>query len=307
MQARAQESGRDHARAAPIISHRQPAGPIPAAGNQARLRAVAAAIRRQGEGDPAGTPATVPSPAAPSPAPVPAQAAPGGTAPKLYGMISLFIDGPLSFSPWAVGAQQEPGVGIYSPKMSASGTVIADSSVTLANYEIGFLQLLAASDMTLFYNVPGGPTQTMHIGISPMPIRDSEAGSKPWSKAADTRSLDKDYVVNNEDRPRNMAPWQTPDRKGKLVSGEGYDYFCTWLAARNKISGNLHALSWANWTVDWACTFDPATQTGQGTGKGGQQGPAGDGQGPLTPLTGDPIANDSIKITWRTAPSGPPP
>ena len=53
--------------------------------------------------------------------------------PKLWGRLTRFIDGPLTFAAWAFGAEQEPGIAIYSPQMSACGTVIANISVTVAN------------------------------------------------------------------------------------------------------------------------------------------------------------------------------
>ena len=268
-----------------------------------------AAIRRQNEPDPAAPPAQAPAvPTGPTqgqeaqPADTSSQA---GGGPKLYGLLAHSIGGPLTFSPWAFGAQQEPGVGIHSPLMSAYGTVLADTSVPVAQYEIGFVQALLVSNMTATYtDRDGRAVQYLQIGVSQQPIRDSLAGSKPWSKQQDVKSLDakEGYIVNTQDRPRNMAPWQTPDRLGSLSRAEGTDYFCTWLAARHKPSGQMHYLGWGTWTVDWGSAFDAASQTGRSTGAGGQEGLSGDKKGPLTPLEGDPVANDSITVRWSATP-----
>jgi hypothetical protein len=226
--------------------------------------------------------------------------------PKLYGLLSRSIRGPITYSPWAFGAQQEPGVGIYSPTMSATGTVLADTSVPVADYEIGFVQMLVASRMTATYtDASGRAVEYLHIGVSQLPIRDSLAGSKPWMKQKDVKALNapEGYIVTSEDTPRNMASWQSPNQHGRLSSAEGGEYFCTWLAARHKPSGQMHYLSWGTWTVDWGSTFDAASQTGKSTGSGGQEAQSGEKQGPLTPLEGDPVANDdAITVRWSNTP-----
>jgi len=268
-----------------------------------------AAIRRQNEPDPAAPPTQ--APAVPTWPTQGQEAQPADTSsqadgePKLYGLLARSISGPLTFSPRAFGAQQEPGVGIHSPLMSAYGTVLANTSVPVAQYEIGFVQALVASSMKAAYtDRDGRAVQYLQIGVSQQPIRDSAAGSKPWMKQQDVKSLDaKDgYIVNTQDRPRNMAPWQTEDRRGSLSSAEGMDYFCTWLAARHKPSGQMHYLGWGTWSVDWGSAFDAASQTGRSTGAGGQERQSGDKKGPLTPLEGDPVANDSITVQWSASP-----
>jgi hypothetical protein len=266
---------------------------------------VKAAIQRQGEPEPTAPP-SVPA------GPIPGQGAqPADTTgvpdsgPKLYGYLGHSIEGPLTFAPWAFGIQQELGIGIFSPKMSTCGTVIADTSVPVAEYEIGFVQAVIASRMTATYtNRNGQAVQYLKIGLSQQPIRDSLQGSKPWSKQQDVRSLDANYIVETEDTPRNMAPCQTPapDRIGSLSSAEGTDFFCTWLAARHKRSKEMHYLGWGTWAVDWGSAFDAAKQVGRNTGAGGQKMLGGEKKGPFTPLEGDPTANNSITIRWSSSP-----
>jgi hypothetical protein len=294
--------------------------PERAIGNQARLRQLkpiasrmtdmAAAIRRQDD-PPAQSAPVAPATAAPA-TPTQGQTAeptdtkvPGGPNARIYGQLSLSVSGPITFAPWVFGDQQVPGIGIYSPKMTATGTAISDASVPVAEYEMGFVQNLYTSQMTATYtDTAGRPVQYMHIGVSKLPIRDSDTGSKPWSKQGDVKSLDakEGYIVNTEDRPRNVAPWSADNGQASLSASEGSDIFCTWLAARHKQSGGMYWLGWATWSVDWGCAFDATARTGKSTGKGGQEGHSGDGQGGLVPLTGDPVANESITITWTATP-----
>jgi hypothetical protein len=341
----------DRGRAATGGRNAAPGGQHPAMwgtppSNQAQLRALALAVRRQDD----------PPQAASGPAAGAAQAAPQDTGsqakPPLYGLLSLSINGPLTFAPWQLSDQL--AIAVYSPKMSATGTVIADTSVNTSDYDVGFVQLLVASGATFSYTGSGpGAQQKMELSVQPVPIRDSETESEPWSKAADAKALNKGYIFTTEDRPNNLAPWQTPDGKGSLTKSEGQDYFCTWLAARHKPSGKFSFLSWTSWLVNWACSFDPAKQRGsapdepkgqdtagaeQGTSpegggekaepdagagdapaSGGQPSQTsggtatakqnagtvrleGEGQGPFTPITGGPIANKSVKITWGAGP-----
>jgi hypothetical protein len=167
------------------------------------------------------------------------------------------------------------------------------------------MQNLNLSKFTAVYVDSGNrPVQIFEAIINPLPIRDGRAGSKPWSKREAVKSLtDKDgYIVNYEDVPRNLAPWQTPDKKGTLRSSSGLDQFSTWLVARQKSTNLLIFLGYTNWMVDWTATFDFAKQTGTSTGLGGSLMSTGEGQGSFTPLKDDPVANDSITTTWGDAP-----
>ena len=163
---------------------------------------------------------------------------------------------------------------------------------------------MTASQMTAIYVDDNGyPRQMLTVGERSLPIRDSNPGSRPWYTQEGVKSLDqKDgYIVETEDRPHTLVPWQTPDKQATLSYSQGSDIFITWLVARQKSTAKLISLYWISWMVDWGSSFDFATQTGSNTGAGGQVIYSGEGEGPLTPLTGDPIANDAITVTW-----GPP-
>ena len=95
-----------------------------------------------------------------------------------------------------------------------------------------------------------------------------------------------------QNQPQAALPWQTLDKQGTLSSCSGMYQFCTWLALRHKASGSLSYLKWATWYVDWIYNFDFATQSGTSRGMGGKLLGIGDGQGLITPLTDDPVANE---------------
>ena len=232
-----------------------------------------------------------------------------GTAPpkKLwYGLISPTFGGPLTFNPWSMNGVR--AIAIFSPLFYAQGTVIVASSVHTDEYDLGFMQELTASQMAAEYADSGGrPYKTLTITQKSLPVRDSQKGSTPWMKQEDVKALSapNGYIVNTQDRPRNTVPWQTPDKKGALKSSMGADVFCTWLVARHRPSGTLKYLNWALWSVDWGSTFDSAAQTGKSTGLGGSLHGTGEGEGSFTPLAGDPIANENIKLVWAEAASQP--
>jgi hypothetical protein len=221
----------------------------------------------------------------------------------LGSLVSPSIDGPITFSPWSLHGA--PAIAVYSPLFRVYGSAVLDSTKAANDqYELGFMQAVTASTLTAVYKDQSGtPSQTLQITEGTLPVRDSLPGSRPWSKPGDVISFnDKNYSTVTEDRPRNLLPWQTPDKKAALSYCDGLDSYSTWLVLREKATGSLGFLNWVTWSVDWGCSFDPARQTGTSMGKGGELVGSGDGEGAVTPLTGDPIANDVIVLNW----GGPP-
>lgn len=207
----------------------------------------------------------------------------------------------------AFGAPAVLGVGVFGPMFDATGIVDPDITVPLDDFELGILQAEFASDMTAVYVDAGGrPTWTLTIGQRTLPIRDADDETLVWVKKTAVKSLNAPdgKTVKIADRPRNVVPWQTKDKKGTLVSSSGADLFCTWLAARQKSTGTFTFLCWAMWAVDWGCTFDFKSEKGTSTGTGTIKGQGDDGQGPLTPITGGKIANNEITMTWTGPPGG---
>lgn len=222
--------------------------------------------------------------------------------PELYGFLSRSIRGPLTFQPWWLKDTQEPVMIVNSPPMDATGTVIADNrTVNVAEYEIGFMQIVVEFSATATYiDQEGHEVQHLKFGLSREPIRDSERGSKPWMKQKDVKPLDshEGYIVSTDDQPQIKVFCRTEDRRGRLSKLAGKDIFCTWLAARHKPTSKMYCLAWGMWTVDYGSEFDAPCSKGRSTGTGGQVGPEGGKRGPLKPLEGDPVANDSNTLEW---------
>ena len=65
---------------------------------------------------------------------------------------------------------------------------------------------------------------------------------------------------------------------------------------RQKSTGVIKYLNYDTWEVDWAATYDPVAKTGSGTGTGCQVIDKGEGQGAVTPILVDPVANGSHKV-----------
>lgn len=198
------------------------------------------------------------------------------------------------------------GIAIFGPKFVTTGTVEPDATISLDDFELGLIQNLISSSMVATYvDSAGKPTWTMTISERSLPIRDSRAASAPWMNANAVKSLGAvgGKTVTAEDRPRNVAPWQTKDQKGTLVSTTGADLFATWLAVRHKTTKEFTMLASATWSVDWSCSFDFKAERGTVLGRGDLRSQGDEGQGPFTPITDGKIANDEITIKW-TGPAG---
>jgi hypothetical protein len=202
------------------------------------------------------------------------------------------------------------GVSLTSGKFEVDADVDPDLFVVRSDFEIGIIQALVSTELTAVYVDEGGsPTWRLTFGCRTLPIRDSETKdpSPPWARKGSVKSVDgpAGTKIHDEDRPRNdLIPWRTKDKKGTLVSTAGIDSFSTWLTVRQKSTGTFTFLRWAMWTVDWGFRFDfkgeKHTPTSAHTVILGQ----GDGQGPVTPITGGNIANDEPTIDWKGPPGG---
>jgi hypothetical protein len=204
-----------------------------------------------------------------------------------------------------VFGDQVPGMGIQSQLVEFKGKVDPDSSVQIDDFELGILQtVLQARMVAVYVNSAGTPTWTLTISC-PTPVRDAADNSPLWyfktPAVKDLNAADGKQVESN-DRPINVVPWQTKDKKGTLVSTSGLDSYCTWLAARKKSTGEFVFLSWASWSVGWGCTFDFKTEGRNLTGTTEITG-QGDGRGPNTPITTGKRAIEQTTMTW-TGPGG---
>ena len=212
----------------------------------------------------------------------------------------------VTFMTDAFGPQTGRGIAIFGPKFVTTGTVAPDATINLDDFELGIIQNLITSSMVATYvDSVGKPTWTMTIGERALPIRDSGTASVPWMKPDAFKSLGavNGNTVTAEDRPRNVAPWQTKNQKGTLVSTTGVDLFATWLAVRHRGTKEFTMLASATWSVDWNCSFDFKTERGMVLGRGDLHSSGVEGEGLFTPITDGKIANDQITITW-TGPEG---
>lgn len=212
----------------------------------------------------------------------------------------------IAFQSEAFGPPGVLGMGLFGPKFEVKAKVEPDASIDRSQFELGIIQTLIDSSMTAFYlDANEMPLWRLVITEKSLPIRDSEKDSPVWAKITAVKELSgpKGTEIEFEDRPRNVVPWQTKDKKGTLVRTAGEDVFGTWLAARHKATDKLTLISWATWSIDWNATFDFKIEKGTPIGLGKITGDGNDGAGPKTPVLGGPIANKSVVLNW-TGPAG---
>ena len=205
----------------------------------------------------------------------------------------------------AFGGSGVDGMAIFGQRFEVSAAVDPDASIKRDEFEIGILQTLLESSMTAFYvNADVTANWQLVITETKLPIRDSENDSPMWvsSKAVIPLAATGATKLDFGDRPRNVMPWQTKDKKGTLVRTIGEDKFSTWLAARHKATDKLTMINWATWTVNWSAEFDFKAGTGKVLGNGVLTG-FEDGGGAHSPVTGGVIANKSVVLKW-TGPAG---
>jgi hypothetical protein len=203
----------------------------------------------------------------------------------------------------AFGPEPVFGMRIQSRLIEFKGSVDPDTSVRLQDFEFGILQNVLQSKMVAVYvDSDGKPTWT--VTISCPPSRDAADESPVWYHKDDVKQLNDpgDKQVESNDRPQNVIPWQTKDKKGTLVSTEGLDSYCTWLAARQKSSGAFVFFRWAIWSVNWGCVFDFKTEGRRLTGTTEING-RGEGEGPNKPITAGRRAIEQTRMVW-TGPAG---
>jgi hypothetical protein len=216
----------------------------------------------------------------------------------------------LRAEPWgsrAFGSDPVPGILVKSPLFKCSGSVDPDSTIKRSDFEVGILQTCLKSNFVAVYvNANGVPTWTLTIGCSKTPMRDAADESPLWYHKDDVKpvSAQGSTTVDSNDAPQIPVPWQTKFKKGTLVSTEGFDSFCTWLAVRQKSTGTLTVLCHAVWSVTWGCLFDFKTERRNVTGSGDFNSQGDDGKGPFTPVTTGKRVIDETTMTWTGPANG---
>lgn len=180
---------------------------------------------------------------------------------------------------------------------------LRSSMASVERCAAGTRNVTASKMIATYANSAGTPTWTLTISC-PTPVRDAADDSPVWYSKTAVKEVNQPDGKNVEsnDRPQNVIPWQTKDKKGTLISTSGLDSYCTWLAIRQKSSGAFTLLKWVTWEVNWACTFDFKTQGRNLTGTTRKTG-EGDGQGSHTAITSGKRAIEVTTMTW-TGPAG---
>jgi len=207
---------------------------------------------------------------------------------------------------------------------TAGGTVKASGpKASVGNYEVGFLQTVYESSRNFYYE-PTGHTPGLLATIAPsifgerkkqsdtcsaLPVRDGDAGKRPWYGMETVVPFDKtDPSTKNttmQDTPGSHNPWVLGAGADKqhLVKTDGRDRFRSWLAVKEKSTQNAIMLNYADWLVDYGTTItfnaaSPAASVVTPTATSGAKVTGtGDGTGGQWPLHGDPVANDVATMT----------
>jgi hypothetical protein len=210
-----------------------------------------------------------------------------------------------AFTPSVSGALaiSDPGgaaAHIESRPYTASGTVAASggTDAQAADWEAGFMQTVRTS-RRLDYHDGSGHWRYLRISFPTGWVRDGDAGVTPWYGAETVRpftTTNSSVTPAMGDTPQMDVPWTLADgaETGNLTASDGKDEFCSWMVVQQKSTGAIQYLNWDTWEVDWTATYNPVARTGSGTGTGSRVIAQGAGQGAVTPLTGDPVANDAV-------------
>ena len=197
------------------------------------------------------------------------------------------------------GTPAPGGVTITSQPYSASGDVTASggSNTNAGDWQAGFMQTVVSSNKNLDYR-DASDTHVAYMKLAlPGPHRDGIAGIEPWYDDNTVR----DFATTNSTVTPEMSdapgvagvPWSLSlgATTASLRASSGKDEYCSWLMVRHKSTGDITYLNWDTWEIDWTATYDPVAKTGSGSGTGCRVTGKGAGQGSVTPLTKDPVAN----------------
>lgn len=206
---------------------------------------------------------------------------------------------PRKRSPFMLGTQL--GVQIAAEKFTFDGFVEPRPEINVADFEIGFVQTLAESMMEAVYtDNTGGQRRIFETTCQRLPVRDS-VGAAPWAKPETVKDLAVARTVHFEDRPADVVPWQSPDKRVTLRSSSGSDKFITFFIARHKRTGKVTVLARAHWQTSWDYAFDfsreEATPIGQ---EGSVQDVIIAPVDGVQPILGGSTALETLKVGFRT-------
>ena len=175
---------------------------------------------------------------------------------------------PRKRSPFMLGTQL--GVRMEAETFSFDGFVDPKPQVNVADFEIGFVQTLVESMMEAVYtDDAGGQRRIFEITCQKLPVRDSE-GAIPWTGPETVKDLAAARTVHFEDAPKDVAPWQPPDKRVTLRSSSGADKFITFFIARHKRTGEVTVLARARWQTSYEYAFEFSREEATPVGRDGE-------------------------------------
>ncbi len=219
--------------------------------------------------------------------------------------------GNVSFTETNIASPPNGKVKVQSPAITLSGSVDinrGDPDSQNEGVKIGWVQTLVSSTATGKYKDPGvaagaGKEERAQLAVAPQPIRDGDAGKKPWYEVNDVRGWNGTNGAtvtpgNLYDRPTVTFDFSgEADTSKELYEVVGQDIFKTWLIAWQ--DGKPKYLYHYDWQVNYSGTRVAASNwNAAGASNSTGSGP-GAGSNPKTAVLGDPVANDALKWRWR--------
>jgi hypothetical protein len=211
-----------------------------------------------------------------------------------------FREPPRKRSPFMLGDLGE-GVQLSTEMFKFDGFVEPRPEIDVSDFEIGFVQTLTESMMEALYtDDAGGQRRIFESTVQRVPVRDSK-GAIPWTGPDGVKELAASKTVHFEDRPSNVVPWQSADKRVTLRSSSGSDKFTLFFIARQKSTRAVTILARVSWQTSWEYAFNFAAD--KLATPVGQDGSLGDvviaPVGGIQPILAGPTALETLKAGFR--------
>ena len=208
---------------------------------------------------------------------------------------------PRQRSPFMISAELGEGVLLSTEMFKFDGSVDPKPQIDVRDFEIGFVQMLAESMMEAVYtDDAGGQRRIFESTVQRVPVRDSK-GATPWTGPDTVKDLAVARTVHFEDRPSNVVPWQSADKRVTLRSSGGADKFILFFIARNKRTSEVTVLARVPWQTSWEYAFNFANQKlATPVGQDGSLGDVSIGPvGGVQPILGGDTALNTLRAGFR--------
>lgn len=202
-------------------------------------------------------------------------------------------------------ANVPPAVDVRATRYFCEGDVTASggTDAEAADWQAGFLQTVTASRLAFDYQDSANAHLFFLVFRLAGPTRDGlPGGTPPWYHPSSTLTFattNSTLHPSMNDAPGVQPPWTITGTTGTvahLASSSGKDQFGSWLVVRQMSTGNISYLNWDTWEIDWAANYNATAKTGAPTGAGATITGQGAGQGAVTPVLVDPVANTSTIV-----------